>query len=104
MVRAELIIVPPGGGEAEYKLTFDLPAAPNAGDYISIMRTGAKEPGFENFIVRRSWWTLEVADGPAIVVSGEEPIGKLHQLAVECEIARGALSKRKPREVVQQLR
>ena len=89
MVRAMLVFVPPGGGEADYQLTFDLPGVPSTGDYISVSRKGVEKPGYEHFIVRRSWWTLEIADQSAVVIAGNGAIGKLSELIVECEFARG---------------
>jgi hypothetical protein len=80
-------MVPPGGGEQDYTLPFDLPSVPNAGDYISIMRTGSY--GFENFIVRRTWWQLEYPKTADFQVEGQESIGKLKELWVECEFAYG---------------
>ena len=56
-MKATLAFVPPGGGEADYYLEFELPGVPQLGDYISIARSG--QQGTEDFIVRRTWWYLE---------------------------------------------
>jgi hypothetical protein len=55
-MKATLVFVPPGGGEADYSLQFDLPAVPQPGDYISVTRPG--QEGYEDFIVRRARWVL----------------------------------------------
>ncbi|WP_425397303.1 hypothetical protein [Aeoliella sp.] len=90
-MKVTLLIVPPGGGELDYMLDFDLPAIPRVGDYLSIQRAGGS-PGFEYFIVRRTWWSLEhppVDDEQA--VSGTPPeIGSVKRIGVECEVAEGA--------------
>ena len=56
-MKARLIIVPPGGGEAEYSFAFELPSVPHPGDYISVKRPD--EDGTRDSIVRRTWWSLE---------------------------------------------
>ena len=35
-MKVHLAFVPPGGGETDYAIEFDMPAIPRAGDYISI--------------------------------------------------------------------
>jgi len=70
--------VPPGGGETDFSLEFNLPELPREGDYICINRPG--QTGNEDFIVRRVWWNLETvgdASGP----------GKVTAIQVECEFA-----------------
>lgn len=89
-MRVQLVFVPPGGGETDYTLDFDLPGVPQPGDYISIRRP--KEIGTEDFIVRRSWWVLDYPHegGTVISILGEEkplPMGSLKHLVVECEFA-----------------
>ena len=47
-MKVRLCFVPPGGGEANYSLDFDMPAVPRSGDYISIKRpikTASEFPG-----------------------------------------------------------
>lgn len=53
MIKARLIFVPPGGGESDYGLHFELPEIPRPGDYITITR-GSSSPETEDFIVRRT--------------------------------------------------
>jgi hypothetical protein len=81
-MKVRLGFVPPGGGETDYSLEFDLPALPRTGDYISIQRGG--KTGAETFVVRRSWWNLTVdANGSN---------GALSELWIECEFAEWGLS------------
>jgi len=98
-MRAILILVPPGGGETDYSLEFDLPGVPNPGDYVMVGRPA--QEGTEDFIVRRCWWQLEYplreeASGSIVTKPGEEPptriAGVTRSLAVECEFALGPLS------------
>jgi hypothetical protein len=56
-VKVRLVFVPPGGGEADYSLDFELPGIPQKGDYVSIKRPG--QQGTIDFIARRSWWHLD---------------------------------------------
>ena len=70
--------VPPGGGETDYSLDFDVPELPREGDYICINRPG--QIGNEDFIVRRIWWNLET-------VGDENGPGKFIAVHVECEFA-----------------
>lgn len=60
-MKIYLTFVPPGGGETNYEIEVDLPAIPQAGDYITIWRhLGSEEQqGTEDFIVRRTWWMLD---------------------------------------------
>lgn len=81
-MKITLIFVPPGGGEADYQLSFEMQNVPQPGDYISIHREG--RDGTEDFIVKRTWWGLSVkSDG-----SG----GILNSISVECEFAKGHYS------------
>jgi hypothetical protein len=50
-MEATLVFVPPGGGDAEYSLQFELPSVPQPESYISITRPD--QLGTEDFIVRR---------------------------------------------------
>ena len=86
-MKVRLVFVPPGGGEQEYYSDFELPGIPQAGDYISIMRTGTQ--GTSDFIVRRTWWHLEYADK---AVTGNPADGSVHSVVVECEYAKGMTS------------
>ena len=85
-----LVFVPPGGGEADYSLDFDLPAIPRPGDYITVMRPN--QSGTEDFIVRRTWWTLEYPEAPMIQNSKNAVRGSAKSVAVECEFAKGNYS------------
>lgn len=85
-MKVTVVIVPPGGGEAQYSLPFELPGIPQPGDYISVFRPN--QSGSEDFIVRRTWWTLEYPETHP-VVTGEGPSGKLLNAYVESEISLG---------------
>jgi hypothetical protein len=86
-MKATLVFVPPGGGDAEYSLQFELPSVPQPGSYISITRPD--QQGTEDFIVRRSLWHLE---HPTTGAYGEGETGTMWELGVECEFARGPYS------------
>lgn len=81
-----LVFVPPGGGEADYSLDFDLPGVPQPGDYISVTRPD--EEGTANFIVRRTWWSLNYPVGArASLTKDTTETGICTGLVVECEFA-----------------
>ena len=85
-MKVTLTFVPPGGGEADYHLDFELPALPAPGDYISFTRPD--EEGSHDFIVRRSWWTLHhPTNGLSTMASGPRVSGSLTIAMVECEFA-----------------
>lgn len=86
-MKATLVFVPPGGGEADYSLDFELPGAPQPGDYISIKRP--EQDGTADFIVRRSWWHLSYPNNELYRPEGDKTTGSLTQLVVECEYSIG---------------
>lgn len=90
MIKASFVFVPPGGGEADYHLDFEVPAIPQSGDYISITRPG--EQGSEDFIVRRSWWNLKYPDSNLYKNSADATHGHLTDVVFECEFAKGPYS------------
>lgn len=98
MFEVTLVIVPPGGGEADYSLRMTVPALPREGDYITVRRTpmaakGEEHMGTEDFIVRRVWWMFEFPDdGRATHEAGKDPVGKVEQIGIECEFAVGPYS------------
>lgn len=86
-MKIHFIVVPPGGGEAEYSFFIDAPAAPAAGDYISHEGPAGK---FSSFVVKRVWWSVKSApDERTIIESGTERWGSVTQVAVECYPAEG---------------
>jgi hypothetical protein len=89
-MKVRLVFVPPGGGEADYSLDFDLPSLPQPGDYISIWRS--EKQGTEDFIVRRTWWNLEFPDSKLSRSASDQTHGVVKMIAVECEFAIGAYS------------
>lgn len=84
-----LVFVPPGGGEADYSMDFELPEIPRPGDYITIRR--GEKPYTEDFVVRRTWWSLEYPETEGFTAKEGEH-GKFRQAAVECEFAIGPFS------------
>lgn len=97
MIKVRLSFVPPGGGEADYGLTMNMPALPREGDYITVMREYKEPPsddylGSEDFIVRRVWWQCSYPDdGRHHHEAGKEPVGTC-EVNVECEFAIGPYS------------
>ena len=89
-LRATLVFVPPGGGEADYYLEFELPSVPQPSDYISIARSDQR--GTEDFIVRRTWWYLEHSDSTLGVSDEPARTGTTQRVTVECEFARSPYS------------
>lgn len=93
MFKVRLVIVPPGGGEADYSLDMMVPALPHQGDYISVLRSGnapndSDHIGSEDFIVRRVWWMFDFPDdGKMSHAEGEGPVGEPTLIGIECEFA-----------------
>lgn len=77
-MKVTLAFTPPGGGEQQYSLDFELPGVPQQGDYIRIERND--EVGTYDFLVKRTWWLLRYSDGPPAR-------GVVKDLVVECEHA-----------------
>lgn len=89
-MKVSLTFVPPGGGEADYGLDFDLPAVPQPGDYISVRRPG--EIGTSDFIVKRAWWGLSYPTSESDLSTNHNRKGSLNSIVVECEFAKGPYS------------
>ncbi|HYG46596.1 MAG TPA: hypothetical protein VD846_01515 [Allosphingosinicella sp.] len=99
MIEVTLVVVPPGGGEAEYSLQMNVPALPRAGDYVTVMRNregpvAGADIGTEDFIVRRVWWAFNYPDDGALYhLAGEGPVGEVSgTVSIECEMAKGHYS------------
>ena len=96
--QVTLVVVPPGGGEAEYSLQMEVPALPREGDYVTVMRkregpVAGRDIGTEDFIVRRVWWAFDFPDdGRLWEYSDERTVGTLNGIGVECEMAKGPYS------------
>jgi hypothetical protein len=96
--QATLVVVPPGGGEAEYSLLFEVPALPREGDYVTVMRhrpapVPGRHIGTEDFIVRRVWWAFDYPDDGRLFEYSDERIpGTLNGIGIEVEPARGPYS------------
>lgn len=89
-MKVRLVFVPPGGGEADYMLDFELPGVPQPGDYISIQRP--KQNGTIDFIVRRSWWYLDYPNDDLYGDVHNLVYGMARVVVVECEFAIGPAS------------
>ena len=99
MIEVTLVIVPPGGGEAEYSLQMNVPALPREGDYVTVIRNregpvAGIDIGTEDFIVRRVWWAFNYPDDGALYhYAGEGPVGEVSgTISIECEMAKGHYS------------
>ncbi|HEX8621139.1 MAG TPA: hypothetical protein VF718_04145 [Allosphingosinicella sp.] len=96
--QVTLVIVPPGGGEAEYSLQMEVPALPREGDYVTVMRqregpVAGRDIGTEDFIVRRVWWAFDFPDdGRLYEDSDDRTVGTLNGIGIECEMAMGHYS------------
>jgi hypothetical protein len=98
-MKVRLLIVPPGGGETDYTLDFELPALPRQGDYIGVTRP--KESGAEYFIVRRVWWALHYpGSNDAMVAQPANQVGSVERICIECEIAEGPFSSESHKKVI----
>jgi hypothetical protein len=98
MFQVRLVVVPAGGGEADYSLDMMVPALPRQGDYISVLRSGNvpkgdAHVGSEDFIVRRVWWMFDFPDdGQPSHTSGKAPVGNATEIGIEVEFAVGPYS------------
>lgn len=96
--HATLVVVPPGGGEAEYSLLVEVPALPREGDYVTVMRrregpVARRDIGTEDFIVRRVRWAFDYADDGRLYEEADDRIvGTVNGIGIECERARGPYS------------
>jgi hypothetical protein len=96
--HATLVVVPPGGGEAEYCVLVEVPALPREGDYVTMMRhreepVAGQDIGTEDFIVRRVWWAFDYADDGRLYEEADDRIvGTVNGIGIECEPARGHYS------------
>jgi hypothetical protein len=97
-LQVTLVVVPPGGGEAEYSLQMAVPALPREGDYVTVMRkregpVAGRDIGTEDFIVRRVWWTFDYPDDGRLYEDADDrTVGSLNSIGVECEMAKGHYS------------
>lgn len=96
--QVTLVVVPPGGGEAEYSLQMEVPALPREGDYVTVLRrregpVARRDIGTEDFIVRRVWWAFDYPDdGRLFEYSDDRTVGSLNGIGIECELAKGHYS------------
>lgn len=92
MVGIILVVREFGRLKPDYSLSFEVPAIPRAGDYLSIQRPDEPEPYGEDMIVRQVWWRLRHPETSGFAVDGEEKVGDSHEVIVECEPATGPYS------------
>jgi hypothetical protein len=89
-MKITLSFIPPGGGEPDYSLAFDLPAISQPGDYISIERpvkSATEPPRFFDFIVKRTRWCLNYPNNDLYGYAGEDTRGEVTHIVVDCEFA-----------------
>ena len=82
-MKVALAFVPPGGGETDYSLDFEIPALPNIGDYMTVVRP--PDLGTSDFIVRRIHWGLQ--SDPYNPTATAHRVGTCTGITIECEFA-----------------
>ncbi len=98
-MKIRLVVVPPGGGEADYSIFIDMPAIPAAGDYIGVIVPG--DQGGRSFVVKRTWWTVtSAADDEGYIEAGKEKYGSTDEISVECYPASGPYDSASHKRVV----
>ena len=72
-MKVHFSVVPPGGGENDYNFEAEMPAIPNAGDYVFKRDfEQGQHPAWAAFIVRRRWfWPQEPVENENILVEVE---------------------------------
>ena len=86
-MKVRLVVVPPGGGEADYSIFIEMPGVPSAGDYVGATIPG--QTGGISLLVKRVWWTVQAADDKPYSEAGKESYGTTEEVAVECYVAKG---------------
>jgi hypothetical protein len=92
MIRIIVIVRESGRLKPDYSLTFDAPAIPREGEYISIQRPDKMRPLGEDMIVRKVWWRYFHPHAGAYQTEEDQKVGKLDEVYVECEPAIGPWS------------
>jgi hypothetical protein len=87
MIKMTVVVREAGKLKPDYSLDFNLPAVPHVGDYISIQRPDHPAPFGEDMIVRQVWWRLDHPETGGFTTAGQEKLGKLGEIMVECEPA-----------------
>lgn len=86
----DLAFVPPGGGETDYWLQFDLPALPRPGDYIRITRPPIDKDAYNgsiDFLVRKTIWHLDYPNNEIYSSPEKAATGSTTGIVVECEFS-----------------
>jgi len=67
-MKVQFVVVPPGGGEADYQFDKEMDALPNAGDYVFKRDFKEGEPvAWAAIIVRRRWFWPGESEGSIII-------------------------------------
>lgn len=91
MFEVTVVIREAGKLKPDYSLPFSLPALPREGDYVSIQRPDNPEPWGEDLIVRKVWWRLFHPETGGFA-RGDQKVGRLTEIFVECDPAVGPYS------------
>ena len=97
-MKVRLVIVPPGGGEADYSIFVEMPGVPAAGDYIGAAIPGQR--GMVSLLVKRTWWTVTAGDNGLYGEAGKEKYGTTDEVAVECYPAKGLFDSEEHKRLV----
>ncbi|MBA4797916.1 MAG: hypothetical protein H2043_10980 [Rhizobiales bacterium] len=97
MIKCNLSMVPPGGGEQDYLLQFNLPTLPSVGDFLRIRRENSEDPGAEIFCVRGVFWDLSYPSSSSFAAPDEA--GTVSDIWIECEFVRGPFMTKSHKEV-----
>ncbi len=87
-MRVQLVFVSNEDQEPAHGLVVDMPGVPQAGDRLTILRSG--QSGSVNFVVRHARWTLDHPDTAPIHRAGECVVGTTKSVTVECEFEVGS--------------
>lgn len=91
MVQVIVVIRELGKQAPDYSLPFELPEVPAVGAYLSITRTGDREPFSEDVVVRHVWWRLKHPENDGVSF-GEPKVGSLTEIFLECDMVEGPYS------------
>ncbi len=86
-MRVHLVFVPDEDIAPEHTLDFDMPSAPQVGDYLTIVRPG--QSGSATLIVRHVFWTLDCPEAAAAHRADSAAVGAVDSVTVECEFTVG---------------
>lgn len=90
-MTAKIIVREFGTRKPDYGLYFEIPELPKVGDYVSIQRPDNAGEWGEDLIVRHIWWRLNHPETGG-AVTGNEKIGSVKEIYIECDKALGPWS------------